>query len=112
MQITLLGSEVKRARHLLSIRVYYSYRENARNLTKDFHSRYNIAITYKTVGGESMLLWRENMQIPKEEQARKMRKERKNIIRKNSFYIAGTGKTMADYVESPENRRAAGISCR
>lgn len=58
-----------------------------------------------------MLLWRENMQIPKEEQARKMRRERKNIIRENSFYIAETGKTMADYKESPENRRAAGISC-
>lgn len=58
-----------------------------------------------------MPLWRENMQIPKEEQTRKMRRERKNIIRENSFYIAGTGKTMADYKESPENRRAAGISC-
>jgi len=58
-----------------------------------------------------MALWRENMQIPQGERER-MEKERreKRICPVNSLYIPGTGKTMKDYVECPENRRAAGIS--
>lgn len=57
-----------------------------------------------------MALWRENMQIPKSVRERKEREKRKNLYRTGSFYVPGTGKTMKDYVESPENRRAAGIS--
>ena len=57
-----------------------------------------------------MTLWRENMQIPKKEQERKEAQKRREIIRTNSFYVAGSGKKYSDYIESPENRRAAGIS--
>lgn len=60
-----------------------------------------------------MALWRKNMQIPQSERVRKkkVRKE-KNMIPLNSFYIFGTGKTLSDYIESPENRRLAGIDIR
>ena len=50
------------------------------------------------------------MQIPQSERARKKkarREKRENSI--NSFYIVGTGKTPNDYIESPENRRLAGV---
>lgn len=57
-----------------------------------------------------MSLWRKNMQIPKEERDRKKAAKRKDIIRTNSFYVARSGKSCSDYIESPENRRAAGIS--
>ena len=50
------------------------------------------------------------MQIPKKEQERKEAQKRREIIRTNSFYVAGSGKKYSDYIESPENRRAAGIS--
>ena len=58
-----------------------------------------------------MALWRKNMQILQSERERKKRACRgKNAIPLNSFYIFGTGKTPSDYVESPENRRLAGIN--
>ena len=58
-----------------------------------------------------MALWRKNMQIPQSERERKKKKKReKRKIPLNSFYIFGTGKTPSDYVESPENRRLAGIN--
>lgn len=57
-----------------------------------------------------MALWRKNMELPKDEQERKKDQRRKEIIRSNSFYVAGSGKRSDDYIESPENRRAAGVS--
>lgn len=43
-----------------------------------------------------MSLWRENMQIPKKEQERKeAAKKGGEIIRTNSFYVAGSGKNIA-----------------
>lgn len=42
-----------------------------------------------------MSLWRENMQIPKKEQERKEAQKRREIIRTNSFYVAGSGKNIA-----------------
>lgn len=58
-----------------------------------------------------MALWRKNMQIPqsKIERKKKVRKE-KNMIPLNSFYIFGTGKTPSENIETPENRRLAGIN--
>lgn len=58
-----------------------------------------------------MALWRKNMQISQSERERKKRARReKNAIPLNSFYIFETGKIPRDYVESPENRRLAGIN--
>ena len=58
-----------------------------------------------------MALWRENMQIPQDKREREERERReKRICPVNSLYIRGTGKTYSDYVESPENRRNAGLS--
>ncbi len=56
-----------------------------------------------------MALWRKNMQIPEEEIDKTNDARTKKVIPRNSFYVTGRGKTRKNYVESPENRRAAGI---
>lgn len=59
-----------------------------------------------------MELWRKDMAMPKKEQDRIREQRRKNIVPCNSFYMRDKACPRENYLGSPENRRAAGLSIR
>lgn len=61
---------------------------------------------------ENMAIFRKRGNIPKCGRKRDNESRTKDLVPHNSFYVPGSGKKYKDYLESPENRRVAGISIR
>ncbi len=59
-----------------------------------------------------MAIFRTGGPIPRNRRNADSNDRRKKLVPKNSFYVAGSGKTYKHYLEAPEIRRIAGIKIK